>query len=189
MMRRLGLGDFRVMPWKNGRGATTELLIHPPGASLASGFLWRLSMAGVDASGPFSSFPGVDRTLVLLSGDGLELDHGPHGRRRLACLQPAAFSGDWATEGRLLGGPCRDFNVMSARGRASHDLRILEGPGFPADLPREPWVAVYVQAGRAALDGEALEEGELGVLEPGESARLEGFAGARVFLVEFTISS
>ena len=82
-LRIFGPGDFRVMPWKNGAGSTTELLIDPPGATLAGGFRWRVSMATVAESGPFSSFPGLDRTLLLLEGEGMELDHGPHGRALL----------------------------------------------------------------------------------------------------------
>ena len=50
-------------PWKNGGGCTTEIAIAPPGASLDA-FEWRISLATIAASGPFSAFPGVDRTLV-----------------------------------------------------------------------------------------------------------------------------
>lgn len=142
-LTRTGPGQFREMPWKNGRGSTTELMIEPPGATLAGGFLWRLSMADVTEDGPFSPFPGLDRTLLLLEGNGLELDHGIHGRVLLpGPLVPAAFSGDWPTRGRLLDGPCRDFNVMSDR-RLRHLVLVLRPGPEPAFLPAAETLLVY----------------------------------------------
>ena len=41
----LRAADHRRMPWKNGRGETTEIAIWPPTAGL-DGFDWRISMAG-----------------------------------------------------------------------------------------------------------------------------------------------
>ena len=49
--RLLKPSDYRAMPWKNGGGITTELLIEPEGATLESGFQWRLSMADVRTDG------------------------------------------------------------------------------------------------------------------------------------------
>ena len=62
----------RQLPWKNGKGATLELAIAPPGAGLDD-FDWRISSARVEGAGPFSHFPGIDRSLGLLSGAGLRL--------------------------------------------------------------------------------------------------------------------
>ena len=154
--RKLGPGEYREMPWKNGGGSTTELLIEPPGATLAGGFLWRLSMAAVADSGPFSRFPGIDRTLLLLEGNGLELDHGPQGQAWLrGPLEPVAFSGDWTTRGRLLDGPCRDFNVMSDRSKVRHEVRILRPGPVPAALAAAPTVLLYCARGEAAVTGGA----------------------------------
>jgi environmental stress-induced protein Ves len=160
-VRILEPGDYREMPWKNGGGSTTELLIAPPGATLAGGFDWRVSMAAVPASGPFSSFPGIDRTLLLVAGDGLELDHGPHGRALLpGPWIPAAFSGDWATEGRLLGGPCRDFNVMTDRARWRHRVTLLRPGPDPAFLPEAPVLLVFCARGEVRVGaGRRLGEG------------------------------
>ncbi len=157
-MGRRGPSSYRVMPWKNGLGSTTELLIHPPGATLDGGFLWRISMAEVGASGPFSPFPGVDRTLLLLAGRGMELDHGEHGVRRLeGPFVPVAFSGDWATSGRLLDGPCRDFNVMTARSGARHAVAVFDLDAGPSEVPPGPLRVVFCAKGRAVAAGETLE--------------------------------
>ena len=43
------------MPWRNGGGTTSEIVVEPgPGGR----FHFRLSIADVEASGPFSGFPG-----------------------------------------------------------------------------------------------------------------------------------
>lgn len=59
-----------VTPWKNGAGATREIIAIP---SVDAPFLWRASIATLQADGPFSPFPGVDRTIVLLAGQPLRL--------------------------------------------------------------------------------------------------------------------
>jgi hypothetical protein len=183
-VRILGPADYREMPWKNGGGSTTELLIAPPGATLAGGFRWRVSMAAVPASGPFSSFPGIDRTLLLVAGNGLDLDHGPHGRARLAGpWEPVAFSGDWATQGRLLDGPCRDFNVMTARDRCRHRVTVLRPGPLPADLPAAPTLLVYCAGDPVTVAGQALGTGCLLRLDEGGPVAAVGGTGDECLLV------
>lgn len=67
--------DCRTTRWKNGGGSTTEIAIEPANASLED-FDWRISMAVVASDGPFSSFPGIDRTLTVIQGNGLILTVG-----------------------------------------------------------------------------------------------------------------
>ena len=82
-MRLIGPADYRHMPWKNGGGVTIEIAVSPSGSSLDT-FDWRVSMATVIEPGPFSSFPGIDRTLCVLTGNGSVgsiLMGGPQPRR------------------------------------------------------------------------------------------------------------
>ncbi len=69
-MRILRAADHKRMPWKNGGGETVEIAVAPQDAALGD-FDWRISMATVAADGPFSIFPGIDRTLSILSGSGM----------------------------------------------------------------------------------------------------------------------
>lgn len=135
----LGPADYRVMPWKNGRGATTELAIHPQGSDLGlRPFDWRISVADVTEDGDFSPFPGYDRSLVVVRGAGMELDFAT-AAPPLRLSWPgalAAFSGDWSTRSRLLNGPVRDFNVMSARARMRHECEVIAG--VPVEFVWEP---------------------------------------------------
>jgi environmental stress-induced protein Ves len=126
--------DYKVMPWKNGAGSTTELRIAPEGASLQSGFDWRISLAQVPTSGPFSSFPNYQRTIMLLRGDPMRLVHQGQGEHLLEPFQPYDFHGAWQTEGILTGRPVEDFNVMvrDGFGKAHVDVQNgLENPIFP----------------------------------------------------------
>lgn len=128
-VRLLGPEDARRMPWKNGAGTTRELAIHPPGAGLdGTPFLWRISIADVAADGPFSAFPGYDRSIMLVAGQGMQLSTSGEAPVRLAaCYQPWRFSGDTATHCHLLSGPVRDFNVMSRRGVIEHRCDVISG--------------------------------------------------------------
>jgi environmental stress-induced protein Ves len=116
----------RRMPWKNGAGTTTEITIDPPGADVAGRFRWRLSIADVERSGPFSAFPGYDRTIMVIAGHGMELAVGERPPHRLdRPFEPFLFSGDMPADCRLLGGPIRDFNLMVARASARSRLEVL----------------------------------------------------------------
>ncbi len=66
--RLIDLDCLPASPWKNGGGSTRQLAIHPPQASLDD-FVWRISCARVSGAGPFSAFPGIQRSQALLEGD------------------------------------------------------------------------------------------------------------------------
>ncbi len=128
MHRILTPADYRRMPWKNGGGSTTEIATHPAGAGF-NAFDWRVSVADVACDGPFSRFPGIDRILVLLSGSGIRLTGDGHEVDLRGGLEPYAFSGDDAIEGRLVAGPVRDFNLMLRRGRARGTVSVVRAAG------------------------------------------------------------
>lgn len=117
------------MPWKNGGGETLEVVVSPPSATLDT-LDWRISMAVVAQDGPFSLFPGIDRTLCILDGAGLELDFGADGVHTVtAGSTPLRFAADRPVQARLLDGTITDLNVMTRRGRYQHTVRrlVLDG--------------------------------------------------------------
>lgn len=161
-------------PWKNGRGVTEQIAIWPRGASFASGvFEARVSKAAVVENGAFSSFPGFERVLLVTSGAGLVVTHGASApRARLRRLEPYRFDGAWPTEGELVDGPVRDFNVFTRRG----ELRAeLEAVPLALRVSREPLDAlhalVHVLSGTAAarVTGEETPF----VLAAGDSLRID----------------
>ncbi|CCV13114.1 HutD family protein [Mesorhizobium sp. STM 4661] len=124
-MRILRAAEYRVMPWKNGGGTTTEIAVSPDGAGLDD-FDWRVSMARVESGGPFSGFVGVDRTLAVLDGDGVVLDIA--GRAPIELTQasaPFSFPADVPTQAALIAGPITDLNVMTRRGQMTHKVERL----------------------------------------------------------------
>ncbi|MBT2323549.1 HutD family protein [Variovorax paradoxus] len=140
-----------VTPWKNGGGSTREIACWPPGAGLGD-FEWRLSIATIAAGGPFSVFPGIDRTIMLLAGDGVRL-HSADGtldHRLDTPHRPCAFSGDLALDCTLLGSASSDFNVMARRGRWHAKVQVLESAAPLAGASHGMLLAL---CGRWQLDG------------------------------------
>jgi environmental stress-induced protein Ves len=88
-----------------------------PASGAAGDFDWRISMAEVGVSGPFSSFPGIDRTLRVLEGH-LELVFADAASVHILTPDTAAldFPGDVAARGQPLDGPVLDLNLMVRRG-------------------------------------------------------------------------
>ncbi|MDS9467742.1 HutD family protein [Paracoccus sp. MBLB3053] len=134
-IRILRADGHRRMPWKNGRGETVEIAVFPEGAGLDA-FAWRISMAGVAEDGEFSIFPGIDRTLAVLSGAGIELQVQKHGLHRLTPDDPPlAFPADIPSSARLIDGPITDLNVMTRRGVHAHRMiRSDDTATAPCDL-------------------------------------------------------
>lgn len=123
MFNTISPDRFKQIPWKNGQGVTSELAISE-GHGIAD-FTWRISIAQVDKNGAFSDFSGLDRTLVLLEGRGLELCHDDKTLDRLQRpLDFACFDGGSRTVGTLISGPITDFNVMSRVGRMSAEVGV-----------------------------------------------------------------
>lgn len=154
MIRRISAASYRVMPWKNGGGSTTELFVEPGPA----GFRWRVSIASVSQDGPFSIFAGYDRHIMALSGAGMMLDCGAHGEIAVTpALVPKIFNGDWTTSARLLDGPVQDYNLMVERSYARSSLDCLRLDS-PISLDGSGLCFVTVLAGKAHIAALAIEE-------------------------------
>ena len=162
----LDTAQLAATPWKNGGGFTRELACHPAGASLED-FVWRLSIADVAQSGPFSRFPGVDRVITLLDGAGMSLSF--EDGRRVLLEQPHApfhFRGEDAVQAELIATPSRDLNLMLRRELVEGDVAFMnQQHDFPAVdaslavlITQGSWTvasldqpAHTLQAGQAAL--------------------------------------
>ena len=172
--------DYARMRWKNGAGWTSEILRVPDQES----WDWRLSIAEIEADAPFSAFPGIDRELVLLSGNGVRLrfEDGavhtllpPHDKLR--------FAGERALVGELVDGLTRDFNLMWRRDTMAASLwhRPLVGTMVVFVEPADTWV-VHLLAGQAHFaDGSGL--GQLGA---GDTAVLRSTGGRQRFALDGT---
>ena len=164
--RVIAANEYRRERWKNGTGWTREILRMPGQAD----WNWRLSIAEIERDGPFSVFPGVDRELVLIHGNGLRLRFSDGEVRE---LQPPhdriRFAGEREVESELLDGPTHDFNLMWRRDAVVAELlhRPLVGPMLFFTEPGVTW-AIHLLAGQAKFD----QASELPPLWAGDTALL-----------------
>jgi uncharacterized protein len=147
------LADVQPSAWRNGGGMTRELAAWPaPGD-----WRWRMSVADIGSSGPFSRFDGVQRWFAVLGGAGVELTVNGKRQRLTAGDAPFCFDGSAATDCRLLSGKTLDFNLMVCQGLgASRMLRVSGCLVLALDAPKT--IAVYaMDTGASVLfDGEKL---------------------------------
>lgn len=143
---------WQTQAWKNGGGITHEIARDDD----ATGNRWRLSIAEVASDGPFSRFDGIDRTILMLTGNGFCLHGvGANPERIVAPLQPFAFAGEAAIQCTLIDGPVRDFNLMVRRGQVTGALQIVQLTAARQPVPVAPQRFVFVASGRifAELNG------------------------------------
>jgi uncharacterized protein len=132
------LSDMAPVPWRNGGGVTRELAV----SSTHGEWHWRMSVAEVDASGPFSRFDGTDRWFAVLEGAGVQLEVQGQTQRLTHNSAPFYFDGGAATDCTLLNGRTQDFNLMVRRGSTpARMLRINTPTKFVVDAPKI--IAVY----------------------------------------------
>ena len=183
--RVIPANDYRRERWRNGLGWTREICTQPAGDA----WLWRLSIAEIEHDAAFSLFPGVERELVLLRGNGVRLRfgdgevnelHPPHERMR--------FAGERAVTGELLDGPTQDFNLMWRRDAVDAQLwhRPLVGPMVIFADAGTTW-AVHLIAGQARFADQSglqdLAAGDTALLEAGHARLRNVLDGAGEALV------
>ena len=103
------------VPWRNGGGRTRELLTRPAGADWSL----RISLADIDADGPFSNFAGTRRWFAVVAGAGVRLRFAAQVHVLTADTEPLQFDGALAPDCVLLDGPTRDLNLMLRDGVAA----------------------------------------------------------------------
>ncbi len=124
MINIISTDQYKTIPWKNGKGQTTELAISLNGGM--DDFDWRLSIAIVVEDGLFSDFTGFERNLILLEGQGIKLIHDEKQTDLLDTpLSISSFNGKSKTKGLLLGGPIKDFNLMTRDGMYQVDVKAF----------------------------------------------------------------
>ena len=146
-VRHLRFADYRVTPWKNGAGVTREIAAAAASVGSETPPDWRISMATITEDAPFSTFPGIARTLGVVDGAGIELVVA--GRTRLLRIgdAPEEFAGDIPASARPLQGPVLDLNLMVDPSRTMGQMRPI-GLGTH-DLAGLSWFVVSLVDGLA----------------------------------------
>ena len=120
-MNLIKLEQVVATPWKNGGGITRELYCYPVAAKFDD-FVWRVSVAELSQASVFSIFPGVDRVITVLEGEGLDMN-----TLTLRPFQPYRFCGEQIIHAQPQGGVCQDFNLMLRRGTVSGEVQVWHG--------------------------------------------------------------
>jgi len=180
--------EYRRERWRNGLGWTREILRVPD----TDAWQVRLSIAEIEQDAAFSSFPGVERELVLLRGEGLRLRFAdgavhtllpPHDRLR--------FAGEAQVGGELVDGLTHDFNLMWRRDLVDAELlhRPLVGSMFFFTEPTTAW-AIHLLAGQAEFEGDAglppLEAGDTAWLAAGVRTRFALRGGGELLAIRLS---
>jgi hypothetical protein len=174
--------SFKAVPWKNGGGVTHEAMRVPANGDP---FRWRVSVARIDVSGPFSDFTGYERKMVLLKGGGVELRFANGTVRALRTVgEMAEFDGALAARSELIEGPCVDLNLIVAKSLSEVSARVtrlqemLTVPGIAGEatlvFPIDASVAISCGTDRAVL-----EAWDLALILAGEDVSLAGCNAAR----------
>ena len=174
-------GTYNRKPWNNGGGTTQDVWLRP-GTASQGGFDIRLSLASIDTDGPFSSFPGIDRTITQVAGAPFVLDFGDTVEHRMEMLRPLSFDSVQTPSSRLIEGAASAFNVMTRQGKWTHQVSIVHG-GEPLDLPvpRKGIAVLHVVRGNwqvEAGDRVVAEMFDTVVVEHTETLHLDAAADA-----------
>lgn len=157
-LTHLSAADYKRMPWKNGGGTTTELMVEPAGA--VADYDWRISIAEVARSGPFSDFAGYLRNIMLVEGAGFTLEfEGQTAQPLTRTFQPFCFDGAWRTHCTLVDGPVKDFNLIARQGSAAllDVLRLVPGS---ESVPPARTMVLHLFRGQVSVLGRDLAAGD-----------------------------
>ena len=163
-MRIVRVADLVRVPWKNGSGETAEIAVHPVGVGFAD-FGWRISMATVASDGPISRVYEVDRTLTILTGDGMDLTVDGQAHRLMLGSSALASLGDAPASAKLIGGLVTDLNVITRRGAFPHRVERIGPKPIEAD---EGGVTAIVATEPVRTGTMYLGMGDTALLDPGK---------------------
>lgn len=108
MIELIRADQYTKMLWKNGAGFTLEIARSQGEAD----FDWRISMADVTTSGPFSLFPNKQRIISVLDGQGMVLHIDDLPATTLNQGDIFAFHGESQVQSKLVDGAIRDLNLI-----------------------------------------------------------------------------
>ncbi|GAA4156782.1 HutD/Ves family protein [Leifsonia shinshuensis] len=185
-MKLLSRASREVRPWKNACGVSEDIIVAPT-VDASGDPSWRVALATVDRDVPFSSFRGMDRILMPISGAGMEL--AVDGEfKRLPRYSILSFRGEASVAARNVRTPAQDINVMIDRsaGAAAMARRYVVG-STPLRRAADGQVTVIVAlAPTLRHNGKPLRIGDALLLDDTDGGYLTGFG--ETALVRITLA-
>lgn len=151
LMKVLHPDSIRTMPWANGLGVTREIATDAGGINQP--WTWRLSLADVPQCAEFSRFPGVDRWIACVAGEGMRLELGCTSKPVPMQGAALAFAGEDEIHGSPTGVGVGDANWFLKRDRWVGGMRVerTQDSDHECQLDGEVCIA-HVVRGEALID-------------------------------------
>lgn len=168
MAEILSHDSYVVMPWKNGRGTTSQIAIDSEQSQFPDNFLWRVSSAAVMSNDPFSNFDGCRRALVVVEGKGLFLNDV-----ELKPFVPYFFSGSESIDCKLIEGAVIDLGVIFKAHKVSVDMAVIRANSVELACA-DGLQFFYLAQGEGVFPGGVLKKGDTLKIGTSEKAKLNG---------------
>ncbi|MEQ1121457.1 HutD/Ves family protein [Acinetobacter seifertii] len=169
MIELIRADQYTKMLWKNGAGFTLEIARSQGEAD----FEWRISMADVTTSGPFSLFPNKQRIISVLDGQGMVLHVDDLPAKTLNQGDIFAFHGESQVQSELVDGAIRDLNLIYDPAKFHARFQWLNDAAEQAFISSADLIFIFNQGGETQVS----VEGDLFQLAAHETLKIEKNAG------------
>lgn len=169
MIELIRADQYTKMLWKNGAGFTLEIA-----RSQGEGdFDWRISMADVTTSGPFSLFPNKQRIISVLNGQGMVLHVDDLPAKTLNQGDIFAFHGESQVQSELVDGAIRDLNLIYDPAKFHARFQWLNDAAEQAFISSADLIFIFNQGSETQVS----VEGNLFQLAAHETLKIEKNTG------------
>lgn len=148
MIELIRADQYTKMLWKNGAGFTLEIARSQGEAD----FDWRISMADVITSGPFSLFPNKQRIISVLDGQGMVLYVDDLPAKKLNQGEIFAFSGESHVQSELVDGAIRDLNLIYDPAKFYARFQWLNDAAAQAFISSADLIFIFNQGGETQVN-------------------------------------
>ena len=160
--------DYQPMPWPNGMGITYEVVRAPESGD----FDWRISLADIDNDCPFSVLEGIDRWIVLMEGDYMVLKNETD-EHKIVEDAPFFYPGEIAFDCTLGGGPARDLNIMTRRGKTDSHVEVFSAGEHVIDASADTHIIVALK-GATTVEGTEMKLRDAAVITGSQTVKTTG---------------
>ena len=148
MIELIRADQYTKMLWKNGAGFTLEIARSQGEIE----FDWRISMADVTTSGPFSLFPNKQRIISVLDGKGMVLQVDDLPAKTLNQGDIFTFHGESQVQSELVDGAIRDLNLIYDSAKFHARFQRVEGTEEQTFLSSADLIFIFNQGGKTQVN-------------------------------------
>ncbi|MEY4615594.1 MAG: hypothetical protein RJB66_554 [Pseudomonadota bacterium] len=183
MQQLLKASNYRKMPWKNKKGVTSEIYIHPQESNLENlNFEFRLSSAPIIEDTVFSKFSGFERILIPIRGSGFMLNGHIYEK-----FEAAHFAGDADTHCDLIEGEVLDLGLIYDPQFMQAQVKLINfEKSLKITTSKDSIFLVYILTGSARIGDQEGQTNDCWVVSQSESIHFE--SSKKAMLAFFTLN-